>query len=165
MLSYALATLRLDVSDEIEEIYSKDSRSTGKFGYIKTREASIIKELDKYDKPQQEIIDRLNDILDNNDFNIKMLVAADIWYRGNDLPTKFTPEMFTMANSAFSKITENSFEGNKVWDRDSLGTLLTYANYLKQNVYIQSGRIIVESGSKDNDDLFDYNEDDNDEDY
>ena len=163
MLSYSLSTL---VPDRIginasEEDYrrGKDHRGTGIFGFLKTREASVMKELEKYGNIRTETLERLVKILDENNFNVRMLVAADSWYRGNEYPDIFTPEMFTNENIHFLGMSSISFGGKRNWDKNSFSTLLVYANYLKNNVYNASSVIELAQNSDSEDDYFDYGAD------
>lgn len=144
MLSYTLGTLRIDKSNKKFNYLSSKNKGYGIFGYQETRDKSIIVQLSNYADPPQSIIDRLTTVLDDNDFNIRMLVAADIWYRGNNTPNVFNPNMFKKENNqVFLQMSNTSFGPDKKWNRDSLGTLLIYGNYLKNNVYKETDKIII----------------------
>lgn len=168
MLSYALASLKSEHPQMLGENVSNVNKGYGIFGFIKDRGISIIKELENYSsssRPEQETIDRLTEVLETNNFRAKMLVAADIWYRSNNKPKVFTPSMFTTSNVHFLHITEVSFGGKKVWDKNSLGTLLIYANYLKNNVYNVSEDNNIVYANETEDEIFYNDVDDGEDEY
>lgn len=156
MLSYSLGSLKIENREiETEEASRKTFKGAGFFGFIKNREISVAKELEKYGPIKgTELLRRLTDVLTNNNFNVRMLVAADHWFRGNDKPRVFTPEMFTTNNIHFLEMSVTSYGSKKVWDRDALTTLLTYAKYLQTHVYPESQDIeVVEASAEDQDDF------------
>lgn len=148
MLSYALGSLKIERNEnkdsETGDASQKLFKGNGVFGFIKNREISVAKELEKYGQIRgTELLKRLTDVLTLNNFNVRMLVAADHWFRGNDKPRIFTPEMFTTNNIHFLEMSAISYGNKKVWDRDALTTLLTYAKYLQTHVYPESQDIEV----------------------
>ena len=155
MLSYSLGSLKFNKNNIIETNVYKSQKKAGGFSYIKTQEMSIIKELEKYGKYKIDTVRRLTKILEDNNFNVRMLIAADNWYRGNGNPKLFTSDMFTPANLPFAEITEIS-RTKKVWSDDSIKTLIIYANYLKNNVYNETDNIKVVSRGDDEEEDFDY---------
>lgn len=155
MLSYALASLTpVSMSGEDENIRQiKDYKGGGIFGFIKDRSNSVIRELEKYGQPKSDIINRLSDVLENHNLYVTMLVAADHWYRGNEKPREFTPDMFTFKNIHFLEMSNTSFGSKKAWDRDAFISLLTYANLLRNEVYLENDNIEVVASPDEDDDL------------
>lgn len=163
MISYALSTLEPDRLGKNSDIFYVDE-NTGKnyLGFLRTRKDSVIRELEKYGHIKSEILNKLTEILDNHNLNVRMLVAADFFYRGNDYPEKLTPELFSMNNINLLKISSISFGENKVWDKDSLSTLLTYCKFLKDNLYSISETTYVAEETSDNEDEYGYDDDEED---
>jgi hypothetical protein len=146
MLSYALGSLKIGKEESKEEDFlnNKTNKGFGVFGFIKSREISILKELEKYGQSSdKDTLRRLSKVLDTNNFNVKMLVAADYWFQNNDKPKIITPEMFTDSNFHFLKMKSISFGEKKNWDNDAITTLITYAKYLRDNFYKESDDIEV----------------------
>lgn len=146
MLSYALGSLKIDKDESREDdsLPDKANKGYGVFGFIKSREISVLKELERYGQTSdKDTLKRLTEVLETNNFNVKMLVAADFWFQGNNKPKKFTQEMFTDSNFYFLQMKSISFQDKKVWDQDSLTTLITYAKYLRDHVYLESDDIEI----------------------
>lgn len=143
MLSFALGSLKIEKSEDKEDIFTeKQNKGSGIFGFIKNREISVLKELEKYgSNVDKETLKILSDVLDKNNFNVRMLVATDYWFRGNNRPKVFTPEMFSESNIYFLEIKSIIKEDKKNWEFETLATIITYAKYLRDHVYTESGEI------------------------
>jgi hypothetical protein len=157
MLSYALASLAPDNVNTFDDPTGTRTKGIGIFKFIKPREPNIIRELERYSTyANPDTVRKFGEILDNHNFNIKMLVAADYWFQGNDKPEVFTKDLFKSNNIPLINITTQSFESNKKkWDSDSYISLLTYANFLKKTLYNTTGEteVLAEDSEED---LFDY---------
>lgn len=155
MLSYALGTIKIENFEEKDYYDSKFFREDG---FIKNKEVSVSRELEKYGNVRPDLLRRLTNVMIKNNFNVAALVAADHWFRGNNKPKIFLPEMFTTSNVPFLNISSISYENKKIWNKDAFTTLITYAKYLRDNVYLQSDDIKVVDKESDEDDIYDYEE-------
>lgn len=142
MLSYALATLPPDTSGSDSEKKLYDSKG---FGFIRPRETPIAIQYEKYGGASDAIIKKITDVWEKYNLSAQMLVAADIWFRGNGSPDVFTPDLFGEKNIHFIRMSATSFGEKKSWDKDSLRSLATYATFLRENVYPKSSVIEVVS--------------------
>lgn len=142
MMSYALASIDKRISRDFDESKNKGFNPK-KFKFFRSNENSIIRELEKYNKVDNDILNQLNNVLSRNKFNVRMLVAADIWFRGNNYPQTFKHEYFEKNNYPLISITKASFDGKRNWDKDSLFSLIIYANFLKNTIYKITDDVIV----------------------
>ena len=128
MLSYALASISSGNKSTVKSDTSRDKKyyASGLFDYLNDKKTQITRELQKYGEYDPDLVEKFKEILDNNDFNVTMFIAAYQWYKGNGKPDFFTSDMFTPSNKSFAYISLKSFEGRKVWTPDLYKTLITF---------------------------------------
>lgn len=152
MLSYSLGSLKLEtLRDDMDDI---DYGQIPGFDIFRTREPSIRRQLENfgYMSPSDSFVERLKEILDDNKFNIRFFLAADLWFVANDKPKVFTKDMFTPYNPSFLKVTNVIFgDGKKGWNFDSLSSFVTYAKFIRDNLYRETDNIIVVEEDSDDD--------------
>lgn len=166
MLSYALGgvrTKKILIGEEKDPEIREDEaaiKERKRYSYrwgtgeaTKDREIAVSRELQKYQSQvNQTLVNRLVRVLADNNLNIRMLVAADYWFRGNENPKIFTQDMYLTSNLSFNNMSRTSFpDKNLKWDQDSLIALTSYAHFLRENVYRETDDIVVITDSSDDD--------------
>jgi len=168
MLSYALAaSSKINLTSGGDPSRDKKNyTSSGLFDYLNDKRVQITREFQKYGDYNPDLVEVFKEILENNDFNVAMFVAAYKWYIGNGSPKVFTSDMFTSANKSFLYISTVGYEGKKTWNQDSYKTLIIYGNFIRNyNIQIKKEDYKIPVDDENPDDGNDSDDDNDYEDY
>lgn len=169
MLSYALAaSSKINLTSGGDPSKDKKNYTSGLFDYLNDKKIQITREFQKYGDYNPDLVEVFKEILENNDFNVTMFVAAYKWYIGNGSPKVFTSDMFTSSNKSFSYISSVGFEGKKTWNQDSYKTLIIYGNFIRNNniqVKKEDYKITVDDENPDDDNDSESDDDNGYDDY